>query len=414
MINSIIFLYTNNGDKMKDKYINLLLNRCLNFNKSKILFINYDVINKDFVSLIEIKANQMGLEVIKDEEDINIYRQKLLTLSLEEIDSDPYFDKSNWDFYAKKGASFLILATEFPNYLDDISPAILEKAKSRERNSKPYFHKMENTYEMPWVIAALPNPIWAQNIYGNIPNAYDKLKNSIYEMCMINYPNPIKAWQDFLKSQKERCQYLNELKIVKLTYKNSLGTNLVIELPDDVIWTSIADDLDYNMIANMPSYEIFTSPHYLKTNGTVYNSKPLFYGGTMIDDFYLKFENGKVVDFAAKKGYEILKGIIESDENSCYLGEVALVNHNSPISNTNIVFKTTLIDENASCHLALGNGFCYVIKDGIKMERDELLKKGINQSLTHVDFMIGTSDLQITASTIDKDIVIFKDGNFIK
>jgi len=167
------------------------------------------------------------------------------------------------------------------------------------------------------------------------------------------------------------------------------------------------------MLVNMPSYEIFTSPNYKKTSGIVYSAKPLIYGGGKIDEFYIEFKEGKVINYDAKQGKEILRQIIESDENSCYLGEVALVNNNSPISNTNLVFGTTLFDENASCHLALGDGFPDSLKEGLTMTKEELLRKGINQSKNHVDFMIGTKDLEIEAETKDGVVQIFKDGNFV-
>ena len=196
-------------------------------------------------------------------------------------------------------------------------------------------------------------------------------------------------------------------------YKNNLGTDLTVELPSDVIWNSAAGEEDSNMLVNIPSYEIFTSPNYKKTSGIVYSAKPLIYGGGKIDEFYIEFKEGKVINYDAKQGKEILKQIIESDENSCYLGEVALVNNNSPISNTNLVFGTTLFDENASCHLALGDGFPDSLKEGLTMTKDELLRKGINQSKNHVDFMIGTKDLEIEAETKDGIVQIFKDGNFV-
>ena len=210
-----------------------------------------------------------------------------------------------------------------------------------------------------------------------------------------------------------RRKFLTNLKITKMHYKNNLGTDLTVELPSDVIWNSAAGEEDSNMLVNMPSYEIFTSPNYKKTSGIVYSAKPLIYGGGKIDEFYIEFKEGKVINYDAKQGKEILRQIIESDENSCYLGEVALVNNNSPISNTNLVFGTTLFDENASCHLALGDGFPDSLKEGLTMTKEELLRKGINQSKNHVDFMIGTKDLEIEAETKDGVVQIFKDGNFV-
>ena len=396
------------------KYIKLLLERCLNFNKSKSLLISYDKVNKSFVDHVVEYAKTLGVnDIYLDEDDINTTKEKLENLTLDEIEQDPYFDKTIWDEYAKKDASFLMLETEFPNELEDIDPLKIAKAKYINRTTRELFRKKEASNEIPWCIAALPNEKWARSIFPNEDNAYEKLYEVILNMCMVDKEDPIKSWNEHLNKLKKLSTKLTDLKITKLHYKNSLGTDLTIELPSDVIWNSAAGSEDSNMLVNMPSYEIFTSPNYLKTNGIVYSAKPLIYGGGKIDDFYIEFKDGKVVNYDAKKGKEILKQIIESDENSCYLGEVALVNNNSPISNTNLVFGITLFDENASCHLALGDGFPDSIKDGLTMTKEELLGKGINQSKNHVDFMIGTKDLEIKAETKEGSILIFENGNFV-
>ena len=396
------------------KYIKLLLERCLNFNKSKSLLISYDKVNKSFVDHVVEYAKTLGVnDIYLDEDDINTTKEKLENLTLDEIEQDTYFDKTIWDEYAKKNASFLMLETEFPNELEDIDPLKIAKAKYINRTTRELFRKKEASNEIPWCIAALPNEIWARSIFPNEDNAYEKLYEVILKMCMVDKEDPIKSWNEHLNKLKKLSTKLTDLKITKLHYKNSLGTNLTIELPSDVIWNSAAGSEDSNMLVNMPSYEIFTSPNYLKTNGIVYSAKPLIYGGVKIDDFYIEFKDGKVVTYDAKKGKAILKQIIESDENSCYLGEVALVNNNSPISNTNLVFGTTLFDENASCHLALGDGFPDSLKDGLTMTKEELLGKGINQSKNHVDFMIGTKDLEIKAETKEGSILIFENGNFV-
>ena len=197
-----------------------------------------------------------------------------------------------------------------------------------------------------------------------------------------------------------------------MRYTNSLGTDLTIELIPDSIWEGVGTGKEKNMLVNMPSYEIFTSPDYRKTNGIVYSSKPLNYNGAVIDKFWLEFKDGKAINYDAKKGKDILKGIIESDKTSSYLGEVALVSYDSPISNKNLVFYETLLDENASCHLALGDGFKTVLKDYKKFSDEEIKEKGLNSSKVHVDFMIGTSDLNIEAESDKGNITIFKDGNF--
>lgn len=399
--------------ELEDKYIDLLLNRCLNFDISKSLFISYDIVNQDFVSKVINKVKSMGItDIGVDVTDINLTIEKIKNTPIEDIEKDPFFNKSMWDFYAERNANFLMIDTEFPHFMDGVDPEKIAAVKKVNRNTRELFRKKETTFQIPWCIAAVPNEFWAKDIFGDNPDSYDKLYDVIFRMCMVTDGNPIENWDNYLEKVKNFSKRLDELEITKMHYKNSLGTDLVVEMPKDVKWSSAANDSNGKMLVNMPSYEIFSSPHYLKTEGIVYSSKPLVYAGGLIDEFYIEFKEGKVVNYDAKVGKDILKGIIESDDNSCYLGEVALVNNDSPISNTGLVFGTTLFDENASCHLALGDGFGESIENGLSMEKEELLSHGINQSKQHVDFMIGTPDLEIEAETKEGTIFIFKDGNF--
>ncbi len=398
--------------ELEDKYIELLLKRCLNFNKSKSLFISYDIVNKDFVSKVINKAKSMGIsDIFTDVTDINLTVEKLKNIEISNIEKDPYFNKNMWNEYALKNANFLMLETEFPHYMDKIDPSIITEAKKINRKTREIFREKESSYQIPWCIAAVPNEVWAKSIFPNDDDAYNKLYKVIFDVCMVNEENPIDNWEKYLEKVNYFSNKLNNMKIKKMHYKNSLGTDLTIELPNGYIFASASDDSE-DMFVNMPSYEIFTSPNYLKTEGIVYSSKPLVYAGGLIDEFYIEFKEGKVVNYDAKVGKEILKGIIETDSNSCYLGEVALVNNDSPISNTGLVFGTTLFDENASCHLALGDGFSECIKNGNSMTKEELLASGINKSMQHVDFMIGTPDLEIEAETETGKVSIFKNGNF--
>ncbi len=397
---------------LEEKYIELLLKRCLSFSDSKILFISYDKVNKNFIDKVIQYAKRMQIsEIVLEEEDAFLMHDKLKTLSISEIKQDPYFDKTKWNTYAKKNASFLMFETYFPNLMNDIDSNKLAQAKLFSNNTRNIFRNLESEHKIPWCIAALPNQIWADYLFKD-DDSYDKLFRVILKMCMVDTPNPIESWNNYISEAQIRSDKLNNLQIKKLHYTNNLGTDLYIELPDGAIWCIVGGKDEKYRICNMPSYEVFTTPDYRKTEGIVYSAKPLIYGGGLIDKFYIVFKEGKVVDYGAEKGYEILKNIIESDSNSCYLGEVALVNYNSPISNTKLVFGTTLFDENASCHLALGRAYPTCLKNGPQMSNEELLNHGSNISDTHVDFMIGTNDLKIEAKTINGDIVIFENGNF--
>lgn len=397
---------------MREKYVKLLLEKCINFKLSKSLFINYDIVNQDFVDSIILFAKSIGItDIYLDKQNKYKEHDLLKKMDLEQIENNPYFNDSVWDEYAKKDASFLILKSPFPGLMDDIEPKKIAKVEYVRRSTKPLYKKRQLSNEIPWCIAAIPNEVWANKLFDNKENSYELLENEIYKVCMINTEDPIASWNNYLNNNKKKIEQLNKLKLKCIYYKNNLGTDLKIELLEDSIWNDAAT----NGLVNLPSYEIFTSPNYKKTNGIVYSSRPLYYNGGLIDEFWLKFKDGKVIAFDAKVGKEILKGILESDDNAAYLGEVALVENDSPISNTGLVYGLTLIDENASCHLALGGGFATAIKNGKSFTECELLNKGLNMSKIHVDFMIGTPDLEIIGETFEnKKVKIFENGNFKK
>jgi len=398
---------------LEEKYIDLLLKRCINFDKSKSLLVGFDKINRDFVDKLVARAKELGVtDIYLDEEDINEKRKILMSIELDEIESHPYFNKRVWDKYALKDASFIFLDTEFPHFMDDVDSEKISKAGYVARYSRPIYRKKQDLYEIPWCIATVPNKIWAQDIFKDDPNAYEKLYLNIMKFCMVDTLNPVQSWNNELLKMKLFQDKLNKLQIRKLYYKNSLGTDLTLELSEHAVWNSAASECKDGIFVNMPSYEIFTSPDYRKTEGIVYGTRPLVYNGGIIDDFFIEFEKGKAVNYKAKFGNELLKGIITSDKDSCYLGEAALVDINTPISKSGIVTGTILLDENASPHLALGEGFTSAIKNGTSMSEEELKSLGINFSTTHVDFMIGTDDLNILAKTNEGSKLILKNGKY--
>lgn len=396
---------------MKAKYIELLLKRCLKLEKSSSLLISYNVVNKDFVNKVVEYAKELGVEdIYLDEEDSQQIHDLLKETKLEDIPNIKEFNCKVWDEYAKKDAAFLMFDTFIPNLMDDIDSKLIEKMSYTKRTTKPLYKERQLNSEIAWCIAALPNQKWAEEIFEDSDNPLKEFWNVLGKMCMLDKENPIEEWDKLLQSQDEVMKKLNELHIKKLHYKNKLGTDLTIELSNKALWQSASSG---KWIVNMPSYEVFTTPDYTKTEGIVYSSKCLIYNGKSISDFNITFEKGKVVDFDAKEGKDILEEIINSDKMSSYLGEVALVNYDSPISNTNKVFKSTLFDENASCHLALGSGFLECIKDAENLSKEELKELGVNDSKNHVDFMIGTEDLEIVAETDNGKVTIMKDGNII-
>ncbi len=245
--------------------------------------------------------------------------------------------------------------------------------------------------------------------------AVEKLWDAILEATRMNSDDPVEAWKQHIETLKKKVNYLNGKKFAKLHYTSNNGTDLMIELPEGHIWAgggsvNAKGDL---FVANMPTEEVFTLPAKYGVNGVVYSTKPLNYGGNLIDNFSLVFENGKVVDFEAKTGHDLLAELLDMDEGSRYLGEVALVPYSSPIERAGILFMNTLFDENAACHLALGKAYPTCIEGGPSMNEKELEAHEVNDSFTHEDFMIGTSDLSIVGITQDgEEIEVFMDGEW--
>ena len=218
-------------------------------------------------------------------------------------------------------------------------------------------------------------------------------------------------WEHYFDTLQERAKILNQMKIQSLHYKSSNGTDITFELPENYLFASAKDS---DIVVNMPSLELFTTPKRDGVNGIVKSSKPLFHNGVKIINFWFQFEHGKVVDYDAEVGYEMLKQIVETDEGSHYLGELALVSYDSKINQSGVIFETTLYDENACCHLALGRGFPECFKDGLSKSLEELQQLGMNVSNTHVDFMIGTRDLEVVATLQDgSEVVLMKNGKLI-
>lgn len=401
--------------ELEEKYIQLILQRCINFEQSKSLMINCDFKEHiKFAEKIKRECQKMGVfDICIHVNDLDDIHEYLKNTEVDNIVLNSLIDRTDWDRYALRGAPILFLNSTVPGLMDDIPSEKIKKwILEREKTTK-YYRANVSKYAFPWCIVALPNERWAKTLFGNQQEAYDKLYLSIMKMCMMDKSNPINEWDNYIKRNNYYKNKLKELNVTRMHYTNSLGTDLYVEIPPNSNWFNLdkCDAKGGKMIANMPSYEIFTSPDYRKTNGIVYASRPLFYNDSCIKDFKLEFKDGKVISCSAKEGQKLLEEIIDSDNHSGYLGEVALVPYDSPISNTGLVFNETLFDENASCHFALGGGFPKSL-NGQDLNEQQLLDRGINQSSVHVDFMIGTEDLNIEADTEKGKVLIFKNGNF--
>ncbi len=310
----------------------------------------------------------------------------------------------------------IFLESDDPDGLKGVNQEKISKAtQARFKVIKPYRDAMENKYQ--WCIAAVPGAAWAKKVFPNEKRsrAVEKLWEAILYTSRAT-DDPIAAWDAHNKDIAERCDYLNSLGVESLEITSENGTNIRIGMIEDALFMGGAEQAQGSGIwfnPNIPSEEVFISPQKGVAEGVVVASKPLSYRGELIENFTIRFEGGKAVEVHAEKNEALLREMISMDEGAAYLGEVALVPYNSPIRNSEILFYNTLFDENAACHLALGHGFTNTLKDYDKYTIEECYQKGINDSMIHEDFMIGTKDLSVVAITRDgRRVQVFENGNW--
>ncbi len=403
---------------MLKKYAELIVKQGVNLQKGQELVIDASIECYALVREIAKWAYQVGAkDVIVHYTDETISRLRYEHCPVEHFETVPEYLVALRNQYALKYAAIVTITSTNPEAMKGIDPMKISAwSKAVQQQCQTFYDHLDLGINR-WCIVGAPSVAWANKVFPDMSNqeAVNALWQAIFKVTRCDSDDPVEAWNVHRRSFERRVKILNEKKIKTLHYRNHLGTDLVIGMNQDYLFAgggSYTTDGIYSF-PNIPTEEIFTSPCKDDANGIVYSSMPLNYNGNLVDEFYIKFQNGRIVDYGAKKGYEILKSIIETDEGSHYLGEVALVPYDSPIQNLGILFYNTLFDENASCHLAIGRGFNECIGDGLKMNKDELFARGINQSLTHVDFMIGTKDLSIIATLEDgQEFVVFKDGQF--
>lgn len=372
----------------------------------------------DFVHLVMEQAYKAGAsDVVVEWMDSEAAKLRYQHSYMEKISQCPEWTSLMRNTMAQRGAAFLSIRSDDPRVLADVDPKKPAAAQKASRNACGPFVEAHRNGTMPWCIIGAASPKWAQAIFPDLPEqeARDRLWDAIFQTARVDSGDAVAAWEAHRQEFQKRIAWLNEQGFDTLHYQNSLGTDLTVGLLPGGIWcgggAATADGRWHFM--NLPTEEVYTAPHRERTEGTVYSSMPLNFNGNLIDQFYLTFEKGRVVDFGAKQGEEVLRSILEMDEGAKYLGECALVPYDSPISNLRILFYNTLYDENASCHLAVGSGISEAIEGGMSKSREELLQVGINDSLTHVDFMFGTADLSITGIRPDGTRVpVFQNGNW--
>ncbi len=404
-------------DKLKE-YARLLVRVGVNVKEGQRLVISSPVECAAFARLCAEEAYGAGVcEVVMNWTDDAMARMKYLHAGEEVFDAVPLWRRHFFNDHALEGAAYLAISAADPENLKGVEPKRIIRAQQASGKALKDFDRLQMCGGFPWCIASIPIPSWAVRVFPGKAEgeAVTALWDAIFAAVRVTGDGKaVERWKEHLKTLERRLEKLNALKLKTLHYMNSLGTDLTVELPEGCVWESGEDHTltGRSYIANIPTEEIFTSPLKTGANGVVYASLPLAHDGNLIDKFYFVVKDGRIVEVHAEQGEETLKAAVEVDEGASYFGEVALVPCDSPISNQKLLYYNTLFDENAACHIAFGEAYpC--LEGGQRMTKDELKARGLNDSITHVDFMVGTPDLSIVGTTRDgREVPVFVDGNF--
>lgn len=416
MIEMLGGVYVN--EAILEKYARLIIMTGVNIQEGQTLVISSPIECAPFARILTETAYRHGArDVVMNWTDELFSKIRFLQAPEEVFDEFPEWRKDFYLSYVRSGAAFISISASDPELLKDVNPERIVRSQKVSNTALAEYREKIMSHDNSWCVVSIPTKPWAKKVFPehSVDEALNLLWDAILRAVRVNSKDPIKEWEQHKSQLRDRRDYLNASKFKALHYRNASGTDLTVELPDGHIWMGgskhNAEGIDF--VANMPTEEVFTLPKKTGVNGIVVSSKPLVYNGNLIDNFKLTFRNGKVIESQAETGGEILKKLLETDDGASYLGEVALVPYDSPISNSGILFYNTLFDENASCHFAFGKAYPTCIESGATLTKEELELRGVNDSLIHVDFMIGTQDLEIAGITSNgKHVPVFSHGDF--
>lgn len=400
-----------------EKYAELLVVKGCALKEGQELFVRAPIQVAEFTRMVVAEAYKRGAKhVTVSWSDEQVSRLTYDNAVLEVFEATPAWQAELNNSMARNGAAVLTILSDDPKAMKGIDQRkVMARIVANHEACKEFYDAIDRG-RCAWCIAGAASPAWACEVFPELSEqeAVARLWDAILDTSRVT-DDPCQAWEDHKASFEERKRWLNEQRFSKLHYTAANGTDLTVGLVKGSHWEGggqLGADGTY-FFPNIPTEEIFTSPDRLATNGIVHSALPLIYNGSPVEDFWVRFENGRAVECDAKVGRDVLQGIIDTDDGSCYLGECALVPFDSPIRNTGVLFLETLYDENASCHLALGKGFPETLEGGYDMSVEELLEAGVNESAAHVDFMVGTADLNITGIKEDgSEVPVFKNGNW--
>lgn len=400
-------------------YSRLLLETGVALKKDQPLLISSDVENAEFVHVLTEEAYFLGAsEVTVNWRDGFTLKSKLKHASKEALEQVKPWVPEYYHNHLDANTAFISLVSADPKLLEGIPAERISVNSKAMSKAIRFYHEAIMKSDNTWCVAAVATELWADllHITGTKEEKVNILWDIILKLCRLQDVSKEENFSSHLHRLADRTTALNELQLVSLTYSCPNGTNLTVEMPQGHLWQGGSEEATDGTIftANIPTEEVFSAPLRTGVNGVVYSTKPLVYHGNTIDNFSLTFKEGQVISYTAQTGKEVLQELLSTDETSSYLGEIALVDHYSPISLSDKIYFETLFDENASCHLAFGAAYATCLKNGTTYNEEELMEHGLNQSLTHVDFMIGHQDMSIIGITnTGGKVVVMENGRLL-
>ncbi|MFC6038652.1 aminopeptidase [Paenisporosarcina macmurdoensis] len=399
------------------EYADLAVRVGINVQPGQYVLINTTTDTLDFTRLVVKKAYEAGAKRVHVNFSDGPTNRAFYDLAPDsEMHEFPAWMVTQREELIDQQGSLLWIDAEDPDLLAGVpAKRISDQQKVAGRALEKYRASVMSD-KISWSIVAIPSKMWAQKVFPDLPKdkQVSALWDAIFKTVRIGEGNAVEQWKSHIRELEKRATALNDKRFKKLIYK-APGTELTIELPEKHLWMTGASRTPNRtaFIANMPTEEVYTAPLKLGVNGHVRNTKPFVYQGNIIDGFTLTFENGKIIKAQAEKGNDLLQQLIQNDEGSAYLGELALVPHESPISSSGILFYNTLFDENASNHLAIGEAYPTCVEGARDLEESQLQALGLNTSMTHEDFMIGSGEMDIDGERHDGTLeAIFRHGNW--
>ena len=403
--------------ELQKDYAELIVKAGLNIQKGQRLVLACPVSEAFFARLCAKAAYEVGCkEVIMRWADDDLTRYKYLYADDEIFDNVNQWEVDMLDTLSLEGAGFLSIYAEDPENLKDVDPDRIKRSQISRGKALEAFRIRQMRNDCPWCVVSVPTKSWAKAVFPELgeDEAVLRLWEEILNACRVDGGDAAANWKAHSEELRKHVEILNKYNFKTLRYHNAAGTDVTLELPEGHFWAGGEEvcKAGYGFSANIPTEEVFTLPKRDTVNGKLVATRPLCLNGSVVENFYFIVKDGKIVEAHAEKGEEVLKNAISVDEGASYFGEVALVPYDSPIQNSGVLFLNTLFDENASCHFAFGEAYpC--IYGSEEMSEMELKDRGVNFSMTHEDFMVGSADLSIIGTTHEgEEVEIFRDGNF--